>query len=304
MAIQPAHNICPLCKESAREQSSGFLRYFECQRCGDFDVDQLSGNTLYYHEQAHRFSGFTREETESDKDPVRLRQKNFNIILQQLPEDDDLETKCLKLLLHVLRKSAHLGAVVNLRGLLDYPITYSRNVDEFEFIVDEVVARGLLRTVGTAAEMGAHSVVLTTAGRNAVSRKSFAESSDAFVAMWFHPKLNSVYLDGIEPAIRDTGYNPIKVDNLHFLTKIDEKIVELIRACRFVVADFTGNRGGVYFEAGLAMAWEKPVIWLCRRSRISRVHFDTRQFNHIAWDTPMDLRRQLVDRIRNTIGGR
>jgi len=35
--------------------------------------------------------------------------------------------------------------------------------------------------------------------------------------------------------------------------------------CRFIVADFTGQRGGVYFEAGYALGLRKPVIWTCKR---------------------------------------
>lgn len=29
-------------------------------------------------------------------------------------------------------------------------------------------------------------------------------------------------------------------------------MIILINSCKFVIADFTGNRGGVYFEAGYA----------------------------------------------------
>ena len=32
------------------------------------------------------------------------------------------------------------------------------------------------------------------------------------------------------------------------------------------------------------------------------IHFDTRQFNHIVWTTPEELRKRLVERIAPTIG--
>lgn len=35
--------------------------------------------------------------------------------------------------------------------------------------------------------------------------------------------------------------------------KIDDEIIGEIRRSAFIVADFTGHRGGVYFEAGFAM---------------------------------------------------
>jgi len=67
------------------------------------------------------------------------------------------------------------------------------------------------------------------------------------------------------------------------------------------VADFTGSRGGVYFEAGFALGLGIPVIWSCRKNDVKKVHFDTRQYNHIVWNDSSDLYRQLRDRIEATI---
>ncbi len=63
------------------------------------------------------------------------------------------------------------------------------------------------------------------------------------------------------------------------------------------VAHFTGNRGGVYFEAGFALGLGIPVIWTCHKDRISDLHFDTRQYNHIDWKDVIDLRERLYNRI-------
>ncbi|MDH3514509.1 MAG: nucleoside 2-deoxyribosyltransferase, partial [Gammaproteobacteria bacterium] len=84
---------------------------------------------------------------------------------------------------------------------------------------------------------------------------------------------------------------------------INDRIIAEIRKSRFVVADFTGNRGGVYFEAGFALGLGKPVIWTCKRSFFEEhgVHFDTQARNHILWDEPADLRRALQARIEATV---
>jgi nucleoside 2-deoxyribosyltransferase len=76
-----------------------------------------------------------------------------------------------------------------------------------------------------------------------------------------------------------------------------------IRRSGLIVADFTGNRGGVYFEAGFAMGLGLPVIWTVRQDDIDAVHFDTRQYNHITWSTPQELREKLYNRVMATIGG-
>ena len=74
----------------------------------------------------------------------------------------------------------------------------------------------------------------------------------------------------------------------------------------FVVADFTqgddGARGGVYFEAGLAMGRDIPVFFTCRKDCMKSVHFDTRQYNHIVWTDVRQLRKELSDRISALVG--
>lgn len=37
------------------------------------------------------------------------------------------------------------------------------------------------------------------------------------------------------------------------MNRIDDEIIGRIRASRFIVADFTGHRPGVYFEAGMML---------------------------------------------------
>jgi hypothetical protein len=145
-------------------------------------------------------------------------------------------------------------------------------------------------------------------------QSSNTRSTQAFIAMWFEPKLREVCDLGIEPAIRAAGYSPMRIDKKEHINKIDDEIIAEIRRSRFVVADFTCQkitnesqsfsvpRGGVYFEAGFAMGIGIPVIWTCRKDLIGDVHFDTRQFSHVVWETPDELRRSLYNRIRATIG--
>ena len=43
------------------------------------------------------------------------------------------------------------------------------------------------------------------------------------------------------------------------------------------------------------------VIWTCRSDHLGDSHFDTRQYNHIEWESPGELRDKLRDRILATI---
>jgi hypothetical protein len=136
--------------------------------------------------------------------------------------------------------------------------------------------------------------------------KKPVDSKQAFVAMWFDDSMGEAYENGIAPGIRDAGYEPVRIDGKEHNNKIDDEIIAEIRRSRFLVADFTqgetGARGGVYYEAGFAHGLNIPVIFTCRKDVIDKVHFDTRQYNHIAWETHEELSKRLSQRISATIG--
>ncbi len=132
------------------------------------------------------------------------------------------------------------------------------------------------------------------------------ELTQVFVAMWFHTSTEAAFEHGIAPAISECGYRPLRIDQKEHINKVDDEIIAEIRRSRFLVADFTSEqekpRGGVYFEAGFAMGLGKKVIWTCHESCLKYVHFDTRQFNHIVWNDPADLRTKLKNRIGAVLG--
>ncbi len=132
------------------------------------------------------------------------------------------------------------------------------------------------------------------------------DSAQAFVAMWFGEEMDSVYENGIKPAIELAGYTPMRIDKKDDVVKIDDEIVTEIRRSRFLVADSThgddGARGGVYFEAGFAFGIGIPVIYTCRDDVVEKIHFDTRQYHHTIWKSAEDLREGLKNRIIALMG--
>jgi hypothetical protein len=123
-----------------------------------------------------------------------------------------------------------------------------------------------------------------------------------FVAMSFDKALDPAYDDGMIPAIvDDCKFNVVRVDRVEHNDDITDRILAGIRSAQFVVADFTGQRQGVYFEAGFAAGLGRTVIWTCHEDDVENLHFDTRQRNHILWRTPAELREKLTQRIRATV---
>lgn len=124
--------------------------------------------------------------------------------------------------------------------------------------------------------------------------------------MWFDLSLNDALHKGIEPAIIDAGYTPMRIDQEEYLTKIDDQIIVEIRRSKFLVADLTegckGARGSVYYEAGFAHGFNLPVIFTCHENSLDNVHFDVRQYPFIVWKEPEDIKACLSNRISAVIG--
>lgn len=195
-------------------------------------------------------------------------------------------------------------------------LCHSESVDskELVFLFDYLKASGYIKFSKHGGEM---SFELTVKGyqRLEVMSQRNTESSTAFVAMWFDDSLREAWEKGFEPAITDAGYNPVRVDQIEHIDRIDDRIIAAIRRSRFIVADFThgkfgtklppekcGARGGVYYEAGYAHGLGIHVIFTCRKDLIEHVHFDTRQYNHIVWENPDELRTALTARIAAVVG--
>jgi hypothetical protein len=70
-----------------------------------------------------------------------------------------------------------------------------------------------------------------------------------------------------------------------------------------LIADFSGLRSGVFYEAGFAKGLGREVVFTVREADVEKLkeHFDTRQYNHIVYDSPEDLRKKLYNRIGATI---
>lgn len=132
------------------------------------------------------------------------------------------------------------------------------------------------------------------------------DSNKVFVAMSFDRGMDSFYENGIHQALEFLGYQPpFRVDKIEHNEKICDLIIAKIKESRFVVADVTCDSSGAYFEAGYALGLGLPVIWTVSKEFFTnnkdKIHFDTRQYNHIIYENADELKKRLVDRIKATI---
>jgi len=175
---------------------------------------------------------------------------------------------------------------------------YFDNSDEFLFYIENLKEQGLV-SYDTAGNSYI-SFRITLAGLTALLKINEQKNSRiCFVAMSFDKELEYVYDQAILPALTETGFIPYIVRNDHVESDrtINDAIIAGIKKARFTIADFTQHKAGVYFEAGYALGRGQKVIYTCQNVEISRAHFDTRNFQHIVWDNPEDLRLKLIDKI-------
>ena len=187
-------------------------------------------------------------------------------------------------------------------------LLHSESVDQYEarFLLDYLKNHGLVKIDYMS---GALQATMEVEGLAHIAEQITApDTSQAFVAMWFHDTMEALYDEGIKPALEEAGYTPLRVDRQPTLHRIDDQIIAEIRKSRFLIADFThderGARGSVYYEAGFAMGLGLPVIYTCRQDQLDELHFDTRQYPHIGWTEPSELRHELRYHIEALIGSR
>jgi nucleoside 2-deoxyribosyltransferase len=203
-------------------------------------------------------------------------------------------------LLNLSHLTNHLGQQVDLPDYAKSAV-FALNEDEVEFIFNALREDGLLRY--SAATTGI-IYWLTAKGFNRVAdlERGGPLSKQVFVAMHFDPLLADVYEKGIKTAIEeDCGYKSFRVDREQHNEDINDKIIAEMRKSKFMVADFTDNRPGVYFEAGFMMGLGRTVIFSCKEDKLVEVHFDTSHRNHVLWNEASDFREKLKLRIQATI---
>jgi nucleoside 2-deoxyribosyltransferase len=202
-------------------------------------------------------------------------------------------------------------------------VAYAKHVEELRSLLGALDELGYLKGPEV---LGSQDYSLTLSGFSEAERMAaVTESDQCFVALWFDDKMRDVFNTSITAAAEKCGYKAMIIPMKEHNDDITDHIIAEIRRSRFIIADFTGLRGGVYYEAGFAAGLGKPVIYTCRKDWFNTtvkvttqvegsdgpvqvkmdeqrfVHFDLSQMNFIVWETGEALEARLIDRIAATI---
>ncbi len=323
---------CPLCENADAEEldedklASQGINAWECPTCGSFGLsmeileDKL--RELDSNQKSHISSYTRRKDLVGHPVPIIC---NHEIAIEeegysQIPLADVIDAfpgnvakRLDSALLNMADLSENPGDYIDI-GSDSWPLFYAENETAGRFFAEQLSNKGWLNFgTGFTFDQGVppkevtnfDKARLTADGWNRVAELQRSgvgeESTQGFVAMWFNDEMEGAYYDAIKPAIENAGFDPFRVDLKHHNNKICDEIIAEIRKSRFIVAEFTGQRGGVYFEAGFAIGLGIPVIFVCHEEDKDNLHFDTRQYSYIMWETHEGLRKQLRDRIEATI---
>jgi nucleoside 2-deoxyribosyltransferase len=295
---------CAVCSRDCRSQRDPVLMsgsdVFDCPQCGNFAISDMAQEELK-SSGIHRglLSGWLRRRFDSDGGKrIMLPVKQFRDVAA-LPMPTFRE-RTEEYLTAASKRAAMLNQGFKYLEPSLVSTAYCLTQDELEVMTKHLEQEGYLRPMTPGGEIAQ----LLPKGHMAADelRAKHAASSQGFIAMWFDAQMEDARRRGLEIGIREAGYKPHRVDDAHHVDKIDDRIIADIRLSKFVVADLTGLRAGVYYEAGFAHGQGKLVFYTCREDERDKIHFDVRQFNCIIWKEPADLALQLRDRIEAVLG--
>jgi hypothetical protein len=198
------------------------------------------------------------------------------------------------------RNSNHAGMFVDLGDHQTlFPLVDAKNRDEVQFLAETLWKQELLER---HPESSLRYRIAAKGWDHLFPVASGGVPGTCFVAMSFDESLDPAFDLGIFKAVEDCGYHADRVDRRAHNDEITDRIIAGIRAAQFVVADFTLHRQAVYYEAGFAQGLGRTVIRTCQDTNFKDLNFDTRQYVHLKWSTPADLRTTLADHILATVG--
>lgn len=287
---------CPICRnevsECGKDRQTGGIA-FDCPVCGKFVVP---GAVIHLRTQLGDsvilravFSHYVRISQSTSEWPI-LSQETINYLLnRQLPNAAE---QANNLVLWLGRNLRATGDLINMTYEQWMPILGALTRDGVIFIAKELKARGILNN-----ELLPKSVrmTLTLDGWSKFEQLQHgdSESRSAFMAMQYgNDYLNSIYKDCFRPAVKQTGFDLQRLDEMPGTGLIDNRLRVEILTARFLLVDLTFSNDGAYWEAGYAEGLGKPVFYTCLEPFFKKeapyqdaggVHFDTDHQTIILW---------------------
>lgn len=332
---------CPICNENSEMLETGSeIRAIRCPICGEFDIEYTHGNfpeltekdrailkTYYYK---------TKPKQPEEKRRPALTMENKTSFVKNIVSPSTLNEKINYVIKYIADNTIFFHDIVPIDRKHGHRLFFCKDEDELNQILNDIAERGYITEnsirISVFDTMGEQTpprpIVMTSDGlKYAETLQNRIDSQQCFVAMWFNEKTTPI-LQKIEKAITGNpdadktsseygaNYKMMRIDQKEHNDYIPSEIISEIKRSRFMIADLTGYRGGVYYEAGYAEGLGIPVILTCNENWLEEkkdengniiqngVHFDLKQKNILFWndDNLEQFQRNLVARIGEIVG--
>lgn len=323
---------CVFCSQEVKNTGSLSSRELHCvcKQCGEYNityeneykVTQLFKLNKDLIGKEYLFKSYICNNTLAGEIDTEISEESILSIYKSGMLPESVYQKIDYILMRMIKNSAYFGDELFL-DLDEYIKYYAKNKVEFQNILSELLEKQYIKK-----GQSAYCYAVTLSGSAYIELKK-AENSDnknCFIAMWYDKELLEVFNNSISDMLKSNGYNPVIIANVEHNDNITDRIISEIKKCKFIIADLSGNRGGVYFEAGYAMGMNKQIIWTCNEKYFNKtvkkhvainengyereieideyfkIHFDIDHYNFIIWKDEKDLSERLKNRIEATIG--
>jgi len=292
---------CWICKLKAKLQKVDYKFSINCDRCGQYSIDKFDYDDFPLGTNPRvitNASGWILEHQEI------LINKEVIKVLQNLTTPS-VNEKMKKLLELLDTKTEHLGQTIVLDSFEPKlkAVCWSSEPKEVSYLINYLIERKFINEVSSNGN--SYTVKIAPDGFEYLDEiKKSVNSNIGFCAMPFSKEFDDIWSNAISLAISLAGYDPVRVDSVAYNTGIMDQIKAKIRESKFVVADLSEHKNGVYYEAGFADGLGRQVILTCREDDFNDIHFDVKHINIIKWskDKIEEFKNTLHWRIEGSLG--
>jgi len=217
------------------------------------------------------------------------------------------KNKLDNLILFLYENQNYAGASIDIKKLAEWELVlnklYFKNHGEYWFYLNTLKGQELITFLDTSSMDGndATDIKLTYKGLEYIIniQENGEKSKNCFIAMSFSATASEIR-NSIKKAVTESGYEPLLIDEVHYDSHItiNDALIRFIKKSKFLIADFSEQKHGVYFEAGFALGLKRPVIYTCSRNDFDKTHFDTNHYPHIVYESVEELEEKLKNKIQ------
>lgn len=295
---------CPVCKQSVEhfKDIEGPKSEVQCNYCGEFVIEKSLQAILDSNQYNQlRIGSWIRKQNSSGIIP-ELNAIDFANLISL--KDKKINQKYELLLKYVYSEKTIQIQLADLNRLY-LVLFWCEDIKEFNMLLSKAVELNHLKLKFDG--MSVKEYIITYDGKEFIENLGLDNNSNKiFMAFHFTEEMKKEFESTIKRAVIDSSEGKLEAVRVSSSAtdhdaKIDDELIGMIKSSKAVIADFTGNRTAVYYEAGFAMGLGIPVIWICKKDDVDKLSFDTRQYPHIIWENEDDLYNQVVNRLKAKI---